>query len=76
MNELDIWRAANILLKRYKADAVLIAAKRADAFLEQGDMEGRGVWIRVTRAITELERKMCRPAEGESTKDRPAGVPG
>ena len=34
MNELDVWRAANILLKRYKADAVLIAAKRADALLE------------------------------------------
>jgi hypothetical protein len=33
MNELDIWRAANILLKRYGADAVLIAAKRADVFL-------------------------------------------
>jgi hypothetical protein len=62
MNELDIWRAANILLKRYRADAVLIAAKRADVFLDQGDMEGCGVWIRITRAITELERKM--PAEG------------
>jgi hypothetical protein len=38
--------------------AVLIAAKRADALLEHGDTEGCGVWIRVTRAITELERKM------------------
>ena len=54
---LDVWRAANILLKRYKADAVLIAAKRADALLEQGDIEGCGVSIRITRAITELERK-------------------
>ena len=45
MSELDIWRAANILLKRYKTDAVLIAAKRADALLEQGDTEGCGVWI-------------------------------
>ena len=58
MNELDIWRAANILLKRYRDDAVLIAAKRADALLEQGDTEGCGVWIRITRAITELERQV------------------
>ncbi len=57
MNELDIWRAANILRKRYKADAVLIAAKRADALLEQGESEGCSVWIRITRAITELEQK-------------------
>jgi len=57
MNELDIWRAANILRKRYKADAVLIAAKPADALLEQGDSEGCSVWIRITRAITDLERK-------------------
>jgi hypothetical protein len=63
MNELDVWRAANILLKRYKADAVLIAAKRADALLDQGDMEGCGVWIRVTRAITELEQKMAAGGE-------------
>jgi hypothetical protein len=58
MDELDIWRSANILVKRYGVEAVFIAAKRADALLEQGDMEGCGVWIRVTRAITERERQV------------------
>jgi hypothetical protein len=57
MNELDIWRAANILVKQYGAGAVFIAAKRADALLEQGDAEGCVVWVRIARAITDLERK-------------------
>lgn len=39
MDELDIWRSANILLKRYRADAVLIAAKRADALLAPAEIQ-------------------------------------
>ena len=48
MTELDIWRSANILLKRYGAEAVFIATKRADALLDQGggargfDMDSHG----------------------------------
>jgi hypothetical protein len=63
VNELDVWRAANILLKRYEEEAVFIAAKRADALLDQGDTEGCGVWIRITRAITDLERQMSAGGE-------------
>jgi triphosphoribosyl-dephospho-CoA synthetase len=40
MTELEIWRSANILLKRYGSKAVLIASKRADAMLDQGDVQG------------------------------------
>ena len=57
MTELDIWRSANILLKRYKDEAVFIASKRADALLDQGDVHGCAEWIRIAKAITELERK-------------------
>ena len=57
MVELDTWRAANILLKRYGDEALFIAAKRADALLDQGDQAGCSAWIRITKAITELKRK-------------------
>ncbi len=36
-------------------DAVIEAAMRADAYLEQGNMDGRAVWLRVMAAIKELE---------------------
>lgn len=57
MTELDVWRSANILLKRYGGEAVFIASKRADALLDQGDVQGCSVWVRIAKAIDELERK-------------------
>ena len=56
MTELDVWRSANILVKRYGAEAVFIATKRADALLDQGDMQGCSAWVRIAKAITDLER--------------------
>jgi hypothetical protein len=64
MTNLDIWRSANILLKRYRGEALFIAARRADALLDQGDHSGCSTWIRIAKAITELERK--RPRKGET----------
>ena len=52
----DIWRAANMMLELYGADAGLRAAMRADALLEQGDTEGFFVWKRIVRAIDDLAR--------------------
>ena len=57
MTELDVWRSAHILMKRYHTEAVLIATKRAEALLEQSDREGFLTWIRIAKAITDLERK-------------------
>ncbi len=38
--EIDVWRSAAILLKEYGADeGAFIAARRADALLDQGDVE-------------------------------------
>lgn len=59
MIELDIWRSANILLKRYGDEAVFIASKRADALLDQGDHQGCSAWIRIAKAIFELEQKQA-----------------
>jgi hypothetical protein len=42
--KLDIYGAANILVKEYGAEqAPLMAAKRADALLDLGEMDGQRV---------------------------------
>jgi len=53
--ELDIWRAANLLVQEHGDDAELEAGRRADLMLERGDLEGRLVWKRIRRAIIELQ---------------------
>jgi hypothetical protein len=59
--EIDIYRTANILVKEYGTEqAPLMAAKRADALLSLGDIDGQRVWKAVLRAVQELigrERK-------------------
>jgi hypothetical protein len=54
MDDLDIYRSANILVKQHGEDAPLEAARRADAMLEAGDMDGHGVWLRIVKAVGEL----------------------
>jgi hypothetical protein len=60
--DLDIYRAANILVNEYGPEqAPLMAAKRADALLELGDVDGQRVWKCVLRAVLELLRRERRP---------------
>jgi triphosphoribosyl-dephospho-CoA synthetase len=40
IDDLDIWRAANLLIKRYGPDAAVMAAQRADELLAVGDADG------------------------------------
>lgn len=40
VSDLDIWRAANLLIRRHGANAELEAAKCADLMLDRGDDEG------------------------------------
>ncbi len=61
--DLDIWRAAALLLKRHGADAAVQAAKRAEELAAGGDLEGYAVWKRIVAAVCELER--TKPAAGE-----------
>ena len=61
--EVDIWRAANLLVKRHGADAAAAAAQRADELLAEGDTEGQRVWKRILAAVQELQR--TKPAAGE-----------
>ena len=40
ISDCDVWQAAVLMVKRYKADAVLEAAARADKLLADGDLLG------------------------------------
>ena len=63
IDDLDILRAANILIKRHGPDAAVVAAQRADELLEAGDPDGCAIWKRILAAVRELTRTT--PAEGE-----------
>ena len=55
ISDLDIWRAATLLIRQHGADAELEAAKRADLMLERGDLDGQALWKRIRRAIVGLQ---------------------
>ena len=38
--DLDIYRTASVLIREHGDEADLVAAQRADSFLEAGDMDG------------------------------------
>ena len=55
ISDLDIYRAANLLIKQHGAEVELVAAQRADLMLDRGDVDGVHVWKRIRRAIAELQ---------------------
>lgn len=57
LTDLDISRSASTWLKRYGSEAVFIASRQADKLLDQGDVQGCLAWVRIAKAITELEPK-------------------
>ncbi len=61
--DLDIYRSANALVKRHGQDAPIQAAMRADAMLENGDLDGYAVWKRILRAVEELQGTAPKPGE-------------
>ena len=54
--DIDIWRSANLYVKRYGPEAEVRAAMRADRLLEAGDLDGAAVWRRIIAATGELQR--------------------
>ncbi len=54
ISDLDIYRAANLLIDRHGADALIEAARMIDGMLDKGDLEGRAVWLRIRHAIETL----------------------
>ena len=56
MDDIDIWRSAQLLINQYGAEAELAAARHMDAAIDRGDPGGETVWKCVLRAIEELRR--------------------
>jgi hypothetical protein len=52
--EIDIWRVANLMLKRYGDKAAAESAKRVEELAADGDSAGAAVWRRVADAIGQL----------------------
>ncbi len=61
--DLDIYRTANVLVKRYGEEAILEAAQRTDAMLEKGCLDGQRVWKGVLAALKEIQRQELREGE-------------
>ena len=53
--ELDIWRAANLLIREHGSGAEIEAARLSDLMLERGDLDGQTLWKRIRRAVIELQ---------------------
>jgi len=56
ISDPDIWRAAQLIVKRQGADAAIVAAQRADELFDEGDLDGVAVWKRILCAVEELQR--------------------
>jgi len=52
--EIDIWRAANLMLKRYGEKALKESATRADELATDADHDGAVTWRRITAAVGQL----------------------
>ena len=53
--EIDIWRVANLMLKRHGDRSEAESVRRADELAEAGDRDGEAVWPRIIDAIGQLE---------------------
>ncbi len=62
--DLDIYRSANVLVKRHGQDAPIHAAMRADAMLDKGDLDAYAMWKRILRAVEALQGTV--PKSGEA----------
>ena len=54
ISEIDIWRAANLMLKRYGAKAFEESSTRAGELAADGDHDGAAAWRRITNAVVQL----------------------
>ncbi len=63
MDDLDIFRSAQVLVKQHGPDAPIHAAMRADAMLDKGDLDGAAAWRRILRAVEELQGTAPKPGE-------------
>jgi hypothetical protein len=54
VDDIDIYRTANVLVELHGEDAAVQASMKADALLAAGDIDGQAVWKRILAAVDEL----------------------
>lgn len=54
VEEIDIYRSAQVLIRQRGEDAPIVAALVMDQMLAKGDLEGLAVWKRIVSAVDEL----------------------
>ena len=54
IREIEIWRAAVLMLSRYADEAEANSFQRAEELAAEGDHAGAAIWRRVTVAIEQL----------------------
>jgi hypothetical protein len=64
VTDLNIFRAAKLLIEQHSDDASIHAAQRHDELLESGDVDGAVVWKRIIGAVEELQ--WVEPGDGET----------
>jgi hypothetical protein len=69
--EIDIWRAASLMLKRYGEKALEESAARADELFAEQDHDGAAVWRRIIDAVGQLANTT--PSANSPTRRRRAG---
>jgi hypothetical protein len=55
VQEIDIYRTAQVIIDQYGEDAVLEAMKRIDKYLERNNANGAILWNRIADAILTLQ---------------------
>jgi hypothetical protein len=55
VSDLEIWLAANLLIREHGDDAEIVAARRVDEMLERGESDEEIVWLRIRRAIMGMQ---------------------
>ncbi len=62
-DDIDIYRAAKLLIDKHGDDADVIAIQRATKMLDAGDVDGYAVWKRILGAIKDTQRETRNPGE-------------
>ena len=55
-SDIDIYRSAKLLIDQHGEHASPEAAMRADKLLAAGDLDGKRAWVRIMKAVEELQR--------------------